>query len=653
MLSMLNISRWGAAVFLVLLSVSVFAQQSYSTVKNTSEKALRHFKEGRSAIQEGDPAAAIRAYRKAVETDSLFIDGWIYLAGAHRESQHWTEAEKALERALHLGPDYDPRMYPMLADIEWQQDKYAEAAQYYQYYMNSGHGNERDRAEAARQLANARFAANAVLHPLPFHPEPLGAGVNTSGNEYFPVLTADGQTLIFTRLDGDDENFYQSSRLPGEKEDWATAMPLEGVNTPYNEGAQAISADGSWLAFTACDRRDDGSQGSCDIYWSQKKTEGWSKAAPFSSTINSTFWDAQPTISADGKTIIFSSNRTGALGKQDLWETTRQAGGKWSTPRNLGPEINTTGSDCFPFLHPDGQTLYFTSDGHPGFGHFDIYVSRRRADGSWGKPENFGYPINTKDNESNLVTSLDGRTAYFSAKRSDGPGGIDIFRFELPESLRPTPATYVRARVTDALTGQPLAAKVTFTNLSDNTELLSAQTKKDGTFLAVLPSGRDYSLQVTQKGYLFHSEHFKIEQTASLLHPYSLEIALQPIGDTAATAPVGQHPVVLKNVFFESGSAVLRPASTVELDALTKLLTEHPELNIQINGHTDSEGDAAANQKLSEQRAQSVQQYLIGKGIAIARLRAKGFGETKPVASNDTDEGRSLNRRTEFERWKR
>lgn len=642
---------WLFAAALFFAPVAARSQKTFTTVKDTPEKALKAFNEGRFALQQGDVAGAIRYYRKAVEADATFVDAWIYLGGAHKDSAHWSDAETAFETALQLAPAYEMRVYPLLAGVEWEQDKFAEAAKHYKDYLDSGHGSERDRAETKRRYANAAFAMEAIKHPVPFLPELLGPGVNTAANEYFPVLTADGQTLIFTRRADDDENFYQSERLSTDKEDWGTATPLEGVNTTYNEGAQSISPDGSWLVFTACDRRGDGSQGSCDLYWSQKKAEGWTKPAPFSSTINGPGWDSQPTISADGKTIIFSSKREGALGNQDLWETNRLSGGKWSRPRNLGAEVNTTGSDCFPFLHPDGQTLYFTSDGHPGFGGDDIYLSRRKPDGSWGKPVNFGFPINTKGNEGNLVTSLDGRTAYFSAQREGGAGGVDIYRFDLPEGLRPRLVTYVRARVTDAATGYPLMARVELTDLGTSSSYITANTQKDGSFLMCLPAGKQYALNVSRKGYLFHSEHFEPDSTASFLEPYTLDIALQPLPDSTGTNP-NSKPVVLKNVFFDTGSAALKPSSTTELDALAAMLTEAPTLNIQINGHTDDVGEDQANLQLSERRAVTVLEYLAGKGIERTRLRAKGFGETRPLAPNTTPESKALNRRTEFESWK-
>ena len=482
-----------------------------------------------------------------------------------------------------------------------------------------------------------------MKNPVQFNPTRLGNGINTAADEYFPVLTADAKTILFTRRDGEDENFYQSQF----QSEWGVAQPLTGVNTNLNEGAQAISPDGSWIVFTACDRKNDGSQGGCDLYWSQLKQEGWTKPVPFSNTINSPAWESQPTISADGKTIIFSSNRPGSIGGRDLWETHRQTGGKWSSPTNLGERINTTESEAFPFLHPDGQTLYFSSNGHPGMGGEDLFLSRKQPDGTWGKPVNLGYPINTKQNEVNLVTSLDGRTAYYSAPAEPNGTNIDIFQFELPLDIRPKPVTYVKAIVTDKLSNQPLVAKIEFTNLRTGETYMVANTKKDGTFLVCLPIGQNYALQISKKGYLFHSEHFELtSSTNNNLEPYLLNIQLNSLPDSNSQA---SNTVILKNVFFDSGLSVLQPESNTELDALANLLNENPSLRLKIKGHTDNIGSPQNNLKLSNERALAVKNYLVNKGIEEQRLSAIGLGATNPIESNETPEGRAANRRTEIE----
>jgi outer membrane protein OmpA-like peptidoglycan-associated protein len=636
-------------VFLAI-TPSLFSQ-AYTTRNNASDRARRAFENGKDEINAGNNTLAMEFFEQAVKADPKFIDAWLMLAGTQVEAQRWADAERNFEKVLELSPTFEPNVYYGLAEVEWEQDKFEEAAQHAEAFLATNPGHARLKLQARRLAANARFAREAMKKPVAFDPKPIGEGVNSPDDEYMPTITADGSTMIVTRRDrGGNEDFYVSTWQNGQ---WQPAEPVKEVNTWQNEGGEAISPDGTWLVFTACDRQDDGSQGSCDLYWSQLKATGWTKPQPFSATINSPAWDGQPTISADGKTLMFSSERPGGRGSKDLWYATRQADGKWTKPQNLGEHINSDGLEQTPFLHPDGQTLYFTSDGHPGMGKNDLYFARRQPDGSWGKPQNLGYPINTKKQEGTLTVSLDGRTAYFAADYPKTTKGLhDIYMFELPEYARPQPVTYARVRVTDAATGKVMAAKVDFIDLQAGQPFSSATTKKDGTALVCLPAGKDYALNVNRKGYLFHSENFNLTQTATFDKPFLLDVALQPIGgDSAAIAAGKARPVVLRNVFFETASAALRRESQSELNRLTELLVENPKVRIQLNGHTDNTGDEATNQKLSETRAKAVYDYLVSKGIAAARLKFKGFGETQPVTTNDTAEGRQQNRRTEFVLW--
>lgn len=645
--------RYSLIAFALIAAVQPVFCQTYFTTQTAPAKARSAYNEGKQQSDLGEYAIALGYYEKALKEEPLFIDAKLALAETYVDLRDFFKAERYFEEAVALDSTYWPAAYFRLAAIDWTLDKYEKAAKYAGLFLKSGPQNDKMKRDAEQLLANSSFAAEAVKNPVPFNPQSVGDGINTELDEYFPCLTADGEMMIFTRnmlpanmFGQRAEDFYISRKVNGV---WQKAEPVEGVNTNLNEGAESISPDGSWLVFTACNREGDGSLGQCDLYWSQLKSSGWTKPVPFSRAINSPEWDAQPTIGADNKTLIFTSNRAGTLGSLDLWEAVRQPGGKWSKPQNLGPTINTDGDEHTPFLHPDGQTLYFASNKLPGMGGNDLFMARRQPDGSWGKPQNLGYPINTKAEEGMLVVSLDGTTAYFATNRPGGRGGIDIYQFELPPGLRPQPVTYARARVKDASTGYPLVARVDFTDLKTGESYVTAFTKEDGSFLVCLPAGKDYALNVSKDKYLFFSENFNLTETATFDKPFLLDIDLQPVAIVPATA--GAKPIVLRNVFFETGSAELRSESAAELDHLVSLLTDAPALKIQINGHTDNVGDANSNQKLSEARAKAVYDYIINKGIAAERLKYKGFGETRPVETNDTAEGRSRNRRTEFEVW--
>jgi outer membrane protein OmpA-like peptidoglycan-associated protein len=308
-------------------------------------------------------------------------------------------------------------------------------------------------------------------------------------------------------------------------------------------------------------------------------------------------------------------------------------------PINLGPNINTATDEQCPFIHADNQTLFFTSSGWPGYGDDDLYYVKKQPDGSWNKPTNLGFPINTIDREGTLYIAADGKTAYYAGERSDSRGGLDIYSFELREEMRPAKTLWVKGKVSDKKTKLGLVSSVELIDLSNNNIISNIQTDADGNYLTTLPIGKDYAFNVNKKGYLFYSDNFLL----SLRSPdsiYEKNIALSPIEKDAS--------VVLKNIFFETNKFNLKAESQSELDKLVQLLNENPTLKIEISGHTDSIGKGPDNLKLSQSRAKAVVDYLISKKIPATRLVSKGFGLTKPVASNKTEEGRAMNRRTEM-----
>lgn len=631
-------------VLLCLLSGDAFSQ-TYTTRKNATGAAKSAFEEGVEQINRQEYEKALASMNKALKKAPDFIDAYISMSGAYIDLQQWPAGEEALEKAIAIDPLYDARVLYACAVTEWEQNKFEEAATHAAAYLNTNPKNEDMRYRARRLEENAQFAAVGVKNPVPFNPKSVGDGVNTGDEEYLPSLTADGSRMIFTRQVRRNEDFFISEWKDGR---WQTAKPVEEVNTTENEGAQTFTADGAYILFSRQNREPEKGMGSFDIYWSQYKDNAWGKPNPFSTAINSPAWDSHPSMSADGKTLFFSSERPGGQGGKDLWFSEKMDNGKWGAPQNMGPKINTKEDEQTPFIHPDGQTLYFTSNGLPGMGSNDIYYIRRNPDRSWGTPQNLGYPINTKGKEGTLVVSLDGRTAYY-AFASPEKKQHDIYTFSMPEIARPLPVTYVRGHVRDGVLGKATTADVEITDIKTAKPFYKGVCRADGTFLVCLPAGVDYALAVQKKNYLFYSENFHLADTATFLKPYTLEIVLQPIPKEAAPATEqAPKPVVLQNVFFQINSAVLLPESRIELDRLAALLTDNAALKIQINGHTDNTGEEQANLTLSENRAKAVYDYLVGKNIEVARLRYRGFGENAPIDTNDTPEGRSRNRRTEF-----
>ena len=504
---------------------------------SSSRKAVRAFERAQECLHRADLAGAEEGLRAALDADGRFYEA-------------------------HLS----------LADMLFDQRRYEEAVEHYDRYLSLDQDHYRWRDAAEHNMKSAQFRFNAMEHPVPFDPVNLGPAVNSRDDEYLPAMTADGRTLIFTRrvprrrtttaATPEEEDFYVSIRAQASPDSpWKQARRLsEPVNSTDNEGAQCISYDGRVMLFTACGRPD--GAGRCDLYQSVWHGRQWGKPQNLGPAINSGNWEAQPTLSLNGRHMIFVSDRRGGCGGMDLWESELKEG-VWSTPKNLGPKINTSGHESGPFLYYDDSTLFFVSTGHIGMGGSDLFVSKRQRDGSWGEPSNLGYPINTEADESRLVVAADGHTCLFASDKLGGYGKQDIYFFDLPVSLRPP-------------------------EVETHVEIASADTLK-----------------------------------------------------------VGQS-VTLKNLFFQTGKYALYETSLVELDKVVELLEANPGMKIELEGHTDNVGSAESNQILSEQRAKAAYDYIVSRGIAPERLSYRGYGEERPVADNDTEEGRAQNRRTVF-----
>jgi outer membrane protein OmpA-like peptidoglycan-associated protein len=354
--------------------------------------------------------------------------------------------------------------------------------------------------------------------------------------------------------------------------------------------------------------------------------------------VNTSKWESQPSVSANGRMLFFSSNRPGGQGGKDLWYSIKDESGKWREPVNLGEEINTSGDEMSPFIHFDGKTLYFASNGRPGMGGFDIYKTRMTNDSTWTEPQNLGYPINTYNDEMGLIIESDGQKAYFSSER-DKENGKDIFSFNLYEAVRPDPVAYFKGQVTDKETGKMLVAEFELVNLSTGKSVVSSKTDSYGNFLVCIPSGYDYALNITKAGYLFFSENFMFEGKHPVLKPFVMSVNLSPL-------KIGEK-MVLANVFYETDSWELKKESLAELDKLLDLLNDNKELVVEIGGYTDATGNIEHNMVLSEKRALSVVDFLVENGISSERLKYKGYGDNSPIGDNITSEGRRLNRRTE------
>ncbi len=611
---------------------------SLAQVRQTENKqAQRLFEEAGQQIAYKDYAKAIDKLKTVVSLDPRFALAWQQLGDSYRKLSNYADAKPAYQKVLEINPELTPLTWFGLAESELYTGDYQAAIEHFKKYLGFPNVSPASRGLINKYIKDCEFALMAIKSPVPFTPVNLGQGVNTAEEEYLPVVTADETVLIFTRQRTKNEDFYQSIKKDGK---WEAAVPLsENINTlQFNEGAQCISPDGMYLFFTGCNRPD--GMGMCDIYVARREGKGWSKPFNIGAPVNTAGWESQPSLSADGRTLYFVSTRKGGYGSYDIWKSDLGEGGSWSAPVNMGATINTAYDEYSPFIHPDDQTFYFSSNGWPGMGDRDLFISRKDSSGKWKVPQNLGYPINTYGEESGLTISSNGKTAFFASNKGNGAGKMDIYSFELPPSIRPAPITYVKGRVIDSETKQVLQAKVQIVNVDTEKAVYDDVTDyESGEFLATLALDKKFALTVSKEGYLFYSENFSPGQAAAT-KPYLVDISMQKI------AP--GRLVVLKNIFFDTGKYELLPQSVTELKQLISFLSLNPSVKIEIAGHTDNVGDNASNQLLSENRAKAVYSYLLNNKIPQSRMVFKGYGESSPAADNETEAGRQNNRRTEF-----
>ena len=622
------------SLLLFFLPYFALAQQRQYTTAN--REAIKYFALANQSLDDHVYDDAVIQLQKAIEADAKFVEAHIQLGDIYRLMRQHKPAIDQYLVAIELSPEFNRSVYLKIGDEEITQAKYAEAKQHLEKYITYPDITAPNNFLAQKLIADCKFSIQAILHPVPFKPINMGPEINTADDEYLPVATADESMLIFTRKINNNEDFYKSVKLNTK---WQTATYLSNqINTPqYNEGAQSISQDGKFLFFTGCNRPD--GLGRCDIYIAQKKGDDWGKPFDLSPPVNSPGWESQPSISADGRTLYFVSNRKGGYGGYDIWKSTLTQKG-WGEPENLGPNINTSFDEQSPFIHPDDSTLYFCSNGWPGLGGKDLFVSRLGKDGKWQKPENLGFPINSSGDENGLSLTANGAYAFFSSNNLDGYGGFDIYTFVLPPNLRPHIVTYVKGKVNDAKTMQPLEAAVEIIDLQKDQAVYQDYSDPErGDFLATLTSGKNYGLNISKAGYLFYSENFSLVGHEAK-NPFDISVLLEPI-------EVGSK-VILNNIFFDTNKFDLKPESIAELEKLVEFMNLNPTLHIEISGHTDNIGNDQANQVLSENRAKSVYQYLITNQINAARLVYKGYGKTQPIAPNASEDDRAKNRRTEF-----
>lgn len=615
-----------------------------------SQAASDFYRQGLQLIKSQKFELAIEKFQKAVQYEPKYADAWFYLGKTYDHLNRNEEAINAFRTLEQINPKYDYNIYYDISRAYIEQDNLRAARIYikrFLEYLPKGPKSERMVHLAMNRLNYVDISAELREQPEnASQPVPISA-LNSSSGDYMPQVNPTGNRLYFTSVrpggfDFRDENsppndygediYY--SKLEGDQWSAPELLP-EPINSMANDFGSAFTGDGQSMVFVRCD--EEGAIGSCDLYVTQLIGSNWTTPVNMGNVVNTSDWESQPTINSDGNRIIFTSIRQSGYGGSDLYMIEKNQLGLWGIPQNLGSIVNTPLSENSPFLAADGKTLYFSSTGHPGMGGADVFYTIFE-NGKWSKPQNLGRPINSRGNDTNFSISASGK-AYLASSRLD-ENNFDIFSVELPDELKPKPTFVVQGIVSNAVTSDPLNALVLIEDINSGELIATNKSNEEtGEYLVVLPAGRDYSVSASAKGFFFYSQSFELPTDTSYAE-ITNNIALEPIEKGTK--------VVLNNIFFELGKAELKPISYVELNKAVDLMKNNPSMVIEVGGHTDNLGGEAANQALSQKRAQSVVEYMVLAGIPRDKLIAKGYGESQPIKDNTTKEGRAANRRTEF-----
>jgi OOP family OmpA-OmpF porin len=632
-------------IFSILFVFISFMSAAQATLSTKSAKAIELYTEADNFRVRGQNAQAIQLLDEAISKDKKFVEAYYRLGLVYLTIKNYAKAIENFEHGLSLTTDIKKQkvFWYDLGETYLLTGQYDKATATLTEFVRVENQNKAKLDRANLMLKNATFAKSNLSDKTKYKQRKLSDTVNCFAMQYFPVLTADQQELFFTRrlvgLGDDDEDLVVARK--DQKGKWRSPISIsKNINSKFNEGTCTISADGRKLIFTSCTGRK--GFGSCDLFVSEKVGNDWGEPVNLGPNVNSYEWESQPTLSADGRTLYFVSDRRGGLGRRDIWYSTLDANGQWSKAQNVGAPVNTQYEEYSPFIHVNGKTLYFASNGLVGFGGFDIFYSEKFESG-WTLPENVGSPINDHEDQFSLFITADGKKGYYSHEEMTASGTPmgRLYEVQIPEEKQVKyKSNYVKGVVTDKKTGKELKAKIELFDINKNSIVsLVNSDSVSGEYLMVLTQGSEYALYVNKRGYLFQSLSFNYSEVTNF-EPLIINIELEP----AIKGSVS----VLKNIFFDIDKFDLKDKSITELEKIVQFLSENPQIRVEISGHTDNTGNSQYNQQLSEKRAKSVYSYLIEKGIQPQRLSSKGLGSTKPITPNETEEGRQQNRRIEF-----
>lgn len=636
------------------------------------KKLIKKYDKAVDLLISGKLDDAELVFAKVIDEEPEFTEAWLAIAeinysrysSAHdqkSQNQYYSKYVKCLEKISSTCPSFQEyEISYKLGKIFFSRDDFDVAAKHLNLYVKKGNKKSKFYSDAENTLSYIESYLNLIQNPVPFEPVVV-KGISTINDDYLPIISPDGTMAFYTHAymkkdvssiysDKFTEEFTMSRALDnsGVKFSDGEALPYP-FNTGKNQGASSITIDNSTLYLTICEfvSRD---YDNCDIFYASKRNTGWSELQNLGTNINGLrSWESQPTISADGKTLYFASIRESNIGfdvnspTSDIYFSEKQEDGSWGKAQNMGPSINTSGNDKSPFIHSDSQTLYFSSDGHLGIGGFDIFFSKYRDNG-WTKPINIGYPINTKRNDLGFVVNTQGTNAYFASNKLNGAGGWDIYSIVLYPEARPEKVFIVKGQLIDDVGNTITEAKLEIRNTRTEEVSQGVVDAETGNYaIAVTVEEEefmdDFIMVVKKENYSFTSALLEINEEI-FEEPEVLNFEIKPIEPGKA--------VELNDIYFPTASFVIDTKSFVVLDSFVEFLADNPNVKIEIRGHTDNTGSYSTNIDLSNRRAKSVYDYLISKNIPSSRLSYRGYGPKLPLESNDTEWGRSRNRRTEF-----
>lgn len=623
-------------------SLSLFSQVKFST---QSKRAIKNYTMAENKYRQYFFKDALFYLDEAIKKDSLFLEPYLLKADYYKSTKNVKEEIKNLEKVMQINPDFFIYTAYNLGVAYYHNGEYKKSKELLINFLKEHKVRKSTEEKTHLYIDKCKVAIELMSNPVNFLPENVGEGINTENDEYWPSISLDGKTMIYTVLLTDSTRTYRNGEFVKQEDFyisefknnvWQKGVSIgKPLNTRGNEGAHKISADGKTIVFTGCDRQ--GGFGNCDIYFSYKIDDEWTVPENAGRQINTRYSEKQPSLSPDGRFLYFSSNRPGGKGGMDLWLSEKTDDNQWGMPQNLGEVINTSGDELSPFIYLDNETLYFSSDGHPGLGGKDIFYTKKDSTNQWQSPKNIGYPINTHLDEIGLIVAANGETAYYATNFD--ANSTDIYTFQMPKKTRPKPISYITGRIFDKSSNKSLSADFVLIDTKNEDTVMQNKAEK-GSYLVCLPIGQNYAFNVDKMGYLFYSANFDLSEIHSAKEPYQLDIPLSRIR-------VGEV-VILENVFFKTDAYELLPNSSSELKKIVRFAKNNAQLIFEIGGHTDNVGDEIYNQQLSEKRAKSVYDYLIQNGIEPERLTYKGYGQKKPITNNKTAEQRAKNRRTEL-----